>query len=97
MCTDLASLIYISLVLGYDFADTLTRARFEEMNEALFRRTLGPVGRAMEDAGIGVDDVDQIILVGGSTRIPRVQALVREYFGGREPNRGINPDESVAS
>ena len=97
MCTDLASLIYISLVLGYDFADTLTRARFEEMNEALFRRTLGPVGRVMEDAGIGVDDVDQIILVGGSTRIPRVQALVREYFGGREPNRGINPDESVAS
>ena len=86
-----------NLVPGYDFADTLTRARFEEMNEALFRRTLGPVGRAMEDAGIGVDDVDQIILVGGSTRIPRVQALVREYFGGREPNRGINPDESVAS
>ena len=84
------------LVPGYDFAVTLTRARFEEMNESLFRRTLGPVKRVMEDAGMGIDDVHQIILVGGSTRIPRVQALVKEYFGGRELNRGINPDESVA-
>ena len=58
------------LVPGYDFADTLTRARFEEMNEGLFRRTLGPVKRVMEDAGMGINDVHQIILVGGSTRIP---------------------------
>jgi len=84
------------LVPGYDFSDTLTRAKFEELNDELFKRTLKPVQRVMEDAMLDVDDVDQIILVGGSTRIPKVQQLIREYFGGKEPNRGINPDESVA-
>ena len=84
------------LVPGYDLVDTLTRAKFEEMNEGLFRRTIGPVRRVMEDAGLGVDDVHRIILVGGSTRIPRVQAIVKEFFGGREHERGVDPDESVA-
>ncbi|KAL3827290.1 hypothetical protein ACHAXA_005036 [Cyclostephanos tholiformis] len=81
---------------GYDLVDTLTRAKFEEMNDNLFRRTIHPVSRVLEDAGLGIGDVHEIILVGGSTRIPRVVSLVKEYFGGKEPNRGINPDESVA-
>jgi heat shock protein 5 len=84
------------LVPGYDFTETITRAKFEEINEALFRRTLDPVRKVMEDANLIIDDVHRIILVGGSTRIPRVQEIVKEYFGGREPDKGINPDESVA-
>lgn len=84
------------LLPGYDFSDTLTRAKFEELNEALFQKTLQPVKRVLEDADLGIDEVDEIILVGGSTRIPRVQALVQEFFDGKEPNKGINPDESVA-
>jgi heat shock protein 5 len=84
------------LIPGYDLVDVLTRAKFEEMNEMLFRRTLDPVRRVLEDANLDIDDVHDVILVGGSTRIPRVVSLVREYFGGREPNRGMDPDESVA-
>jgi heat shock protein 5 len=85
------------LLPGYDFSDTLSRAKFEELNEALFQKTLGPVKRVLEDADLEIDEVDEIILVGGSTRIPRVQALVQEFFNGKEPNKGIiNPDESVA-
>uniref|UniRef100_A0A7S4IIL7 Mitochondrial-type heat shock protein 70 n=1 Tax=Odontella aurita TaxID=265563 RepID=A0A7S4IIL7_9STRA len=80
----------------YDFSETLTRAKFEELNGGLFRRTLGPVRRAMDDAGLDVDEIDEIVLVGGSTRIPRVQRLIRDYFGGKEPNGGVNPDEAVA-
>lgn len=84
------------LVPGYDFSETLSRAKFEELNAHLFGKTLKPVKRVMEDAGLDVGEVDQIIMVGGSTRIPRVQQIVKEFFGGKEPNRGINPDESVA-
>eukprot|EP00585_Thalassiosira_rotula_P007608 CAMPEP_0196146306 /NCGR_PEP_ID=MMETSP0910-20130528/22705_1 /TAXON_ID=49265 /ORGANISM="Thalassiosira rotula, Strain GSO102" /LENGTH=458 /DNA_ID=CAMNT_0041408477 /DNA_START=30 /DNA_END=1402 /DNA_ORIENTATION=+ len=84
------------LLPGYDFTDTLSRAKFEELNDALFKKTLGPVRKVMEDAMLGTDEVDEIILVGGSTRIPRVRELVREFFGGKEPGAGINPDESVA-
>eukprot|EP00956_Cyclotella_meneghiniana_P000438 scaffold511_cov62-Cyclotella_meneghiniana.AAC.11 len=84
------------LLPGYDLSDTLTRAKFEELNEALFQKTLQPVKRVLEDADLTIDEVDEIILVGGSTRIPRVQALVQEFFDGKEPNKGINPDESVA-
>jgi len=83
------------LIPGYDFTDTLTRAKFEELNEELFKKTLKPVERVMEDAMLDIEDVDQIILVGGSTRIPKVQQLIRDYFK-KEPNTGINPDESVA-
>merc|ERR1712159_964895 len=57
---------------------------------------MGPVKKAMEDAGMKKTEVDEIVLVGGSTRIPKVQALLKEYFDGKEPNRGINPDEAVA-
>merc|ERR1711871_1381141 len=81
---------------GIDFSETLTRARFEELNNDLFKKTLGPVGKVMSDAGLKKSEVDEIVLVGGSTRIPKVQQLLKDYFNGKEPNRGINPDEAVA-
>merc|ERR1712228_1036065 len=58
--------------------------------------TMGPVGRVLEDSDLSKDEVDEIVLVGGSTRIPKVQSLISEYFGGKEPSKGINPDEAVA-
>ena len=83
------------LAPGYSFSDTLTRARFEELNNDLFKKTLRPVDMVLEDSGLSKEDVDEIILVGGSTRIPKVQQIITEYFG-KEPSRGINPDEAVA-
>merc|ERR1712156_469228 len=85
-----------SLFEGEDFSETLTRAKFEELNMDLFKGTLKPVQKVMEDADMQKKDVDEIVLVGGSTRIPKVQQLVKEYFNGKEPSRGINPDEAVA-
>merc|ERR1711972_1090073 len=81
---------------GTDLSETLTRARFEELNADLFKKTLQPVKQVMEDSGLKKTQVDEIVLVGGSTRIPKVQSLMKEFFGGKEPNRGINPDEAVA-
>merc|ERR1712153_23848 len=81
---------------GVDFSETLTRARFEEFNNDLFKNTLGPVKQVMEDSGLKKTQVDEIVLVGGSTRIPKVQQLIKDFFNGKEPNRGINPDEAVA-
>jgi len=81
---------------GEDFSETFTRARFEELNIDLFRNTLKPVQKVLEDAGLKKTDIDEIVLVGGSTRIPKVQQLVKEFFDGKEPSRGINPDEAVA-
>merc|ERR1712241_661611 len=81
---------------GFDFSETLTRARFEELNNDLFKKTMGPVGRVMEDADLSKSEIDEIVLVGGSTRIPKVQQLISAYFGGKEPSKGINPDEAVA-
>ena len=81
---------------GYDFSETLTRARFEELNLDLFKKTLGPVKQVLADAGMSPQDIDEIVLVGGSTRIPKVQSLLAEYFNGKQPSSGINPDESVA-
>merc|ERR1719352_1672085 len=85
-----------SLFDGVDFSETLTRARFEELNIDLFKKTLQPVSKVMDDAGLKKSEVDEIVLVGGSTRIPKVQQLIKDYFNGKEPNRGINPDEAVA-
>jgi len=85
-----------SLIDGEDFSETLTRAKFEELNMDLFRSTMKPVQKVMEDADMQKKDIDEIVLVGGSTRIPKVQQLVKEYFNGKEPSRGINPDEAVA-
>jgi heat shock protein 5 len=84
------------LAEGYDLSETLTRARFEELNNDLFKKTMGPVSRVMEDADLSKDEIDEIVMVGGSTRIPKVQALLSEFFGGKAPSKGINPDEAVA-
>ncbi|KAF8670771.1 hypothetical protein HU200_050439 [Digitaria exilis] len=81
---------------GVDFSEQLTRARFEELNNDLFRKTMVPVKKAMADAGLKKGDIDEIVLVGGSTRIPKVQQLLKDYFNGKEPNKGVNPDEAVA-
>merc|ERR1712121_382890 len=85
-----------SLFEGEAFSETLTRAKFEELNMDLFRSTMKPVQKVMEDADMTKKDIDEIVLVGGSTRIPKIQQLVKEYFNGKEPSRGINPDEAVA-
>lgn len=81
---------------GIDFSETLTRARFEELNIDLFKKTLGPVQTVMDDADMSIDEIDEIVLVGGSTRIPKVQTLLKDKFNGKEPSRGVNPDEAVA-
>ncbi|KAF8070336.1 heat shock protein 70 [Lyophyllum atratum] len=80
---------------GNDFSETLTRAKFEELNMDLFRKTMKPVEQVLKDAQVGKGEVDEIVLVGGSTRIPKVQQLLKDYFG-KEPSKGINPDEAVA-
>ena len=85
-----------SLFEGEDFSETLTRAKFEELNMDLFRSTMKPVQKVLEDADMQKKDIDEIVLVGGSTRIPKIQQLVKEFFNGKEPSRGINPDEAVA-
>merc|ERR1712038_481912 len=85
-----------SLIDGEDFSETLTRAKFEELNMDLFRSTMKPVGKVLEDADMTKKEVDEIVLVGGSTRIPKIQQLVKEFFNGKEPSRGVNPDEAVA-
>jgi len=85
-----------SLLDGEDFSETLTRARFEDLNADLFKKTLGPVQKVLSDAGLKKNEIDDIVLVGGSTRIPKVQQLIKDFFNGKEPNRGINPDEAVA-
>jgi heat shock protein 5 len=85
-----------SIMDGEDFSETLTRAKFEELNMDLFRGTLKPVQKVMEDADLKKEDVHEIVLVGGSTRIPKIQQLIKDYFNGKEPSRGINPDEAVA-
>ncbi|CCX16990.1 heat shock protein 70 family [Pyronema domesticum] len=81
---------------GKDFSETLTRAKFEELNLDLFKKTLKPVEQVLKDAKVKREDVDDIVLVGGSTRIPKVQALLEEYFKGKKASKGINPDEAVA-
>ncbi len=73
----------------------LTRTRFEQLVEDLLNRTVGPTKQALSDAGVSASDIDEVVLVGGSTRIPRVQAIVKELFG-KEPHKGVNPDEVVA-
>lgn len=89
--------VYIEqLIDGIDFEETLTRAKFEELCSDLFKKTMNPIDGVLKDAGMKKSEVDEIVLVGGSTRIPKVQKLIKEYFNGKEPNRGINPDEAVA-
>ncbi|OWZ60590.1 hsp72-like protein, partial [Cryptococcus neoformans] len=85
-----------SLFDGIDFYTSITRARFEELCQDLFRSTMDPVEKVLRDSKIDKSSVNEIVLVGGSTRIPKIQKLVSDMFSGREPNRSINPDEAVA-
>ncbi|ORX94895.1 hsp71-like protein [Basidiobolus meristosporus CBS 931.73] len=85
-----------SLFEGIDFYTSLTRARFEELCQDLFRSTMDPVEKVLRDSKIDKSNVHEIVLVGGSTRIPKIQKLVSDYFNGKEPNKSINPDEAVA-
>ncbi|KAF4524572.1 hypothetical protein B566_EDAN015522 [Ephemera danica] len=88
--------IEIDCLLDEDFYTSITRARFEELNADLFRYTLEPVEKALRDAHMDKGQIDDIVLVGGSTRIPKIQQLLKEFFNGKELNKSINPDESVA-
>ncbi|KAJ3194078.1 70-kilodalton heat shock protein [Irineochytrium annulatum] len=85
-----------SLFDGVDFYTSITRARFEELCQDLFRSTIDPVEKVLRDSKIDKASVNEIVLVGGSTRIPKVQKLVSDFFNGKEPNKSINPDEAVA-
>ncbi|KAG8195095.1 hypothetical protein JTE90_013573 [Oedothorax gibbosus] len=91
-----ASIEIDSLFEGVDFYSTITRARFEELNADLFRSTLEPVEKALRDAKMDKAQVHDIVLVGGSTRIPKIQKLLQDFFNGKELNKSINPDEAVA-
>merc|ERR1711959_856886 len=81
---------------GIDFNSTIGRAKFEEMNMGLFKKTMQPVEKVLRDAKISKKEVDEIVLVGGSTRIPKIQSLLQEFFNNKEPNKSITPDEAVA-
>jgi len=85
-----------SLFEGVDFYTSITRARFEELCSDLFKGTLEPVEKAMRDAKMDKSSINDIVLVGGSTRIPKVQKLLQDFFNGKELNKSINPDEAVA-
>jgi len=98
---DLSSVHQVKITIeglmdGIDFTETITRAKFEELCGELFKKTLKPVQQVLEDASMKKSEIDEIVLVGGSTRIPKVQQLIKDFFNGKEPNRGINPDEAVA-
>ncbi|KAJ6658007.1 hypothetical protein lerEdw1_001666 [Lerista edwardsae] len=91
-----ASIEIDSLFDGIDFYTSITRARFEELNADLFRGTLEPVEKALRDAKLDKGQINEIVLVGGSTRIPKIQKLLQDFFNGKELNKSINPDEAVA-
>merc|ERR1712199_57866 len=78
-----------ALFEGIDFNSTIARAKFEEMNMALFRKTMEPVEKVLRDAKISKKDVDEVVLVGGSTRIPKIQSLLQQFFNGKESNKSI--------
>lgn len=91
-----ASIEVDSLYEGIDFYTSITRARFEELCADLFRSTLDPVEKSLRDAKMDKNTIHEIVLVGGSTRIPKVQKLLQDFFNGKELNKSINPDEAVA-
>jgi len=76
--------------------ETVTRAQFEQMNADLFKKTLAPVQEVLDQAKLKKSQIDDIVLVGGSTRIPKIQEMIKDFFNGKEANKGINPDEAVA-
>lgn len=85
-----------SLFEGHDFNTTITRAKFENLCNDIFQRTMAPVEQVLKDAKMSKSDVEEIVLVGGSTRIPKIQELLSTFFNGKELNKSINPDEAVA-
>lgn len=85
-----------SLFDGIDFNTTITRARFEDLCGDLFRKSLEPVERVLKDSGLSKNQINEVILVGGSTRIPKIQKLLSDYFNGKELCKSVNPDEAVA-
>ena len=85
-----------SLYEGIDFFSNISRARFESLCMNLFQKCMSPISRVLQDAGVSKSQVDEIVLVGGSTRIPKVQELLTSFFNGKELNKGINQDEAVA-
>lgn len=91
-----ASIVCDSLYQGHDFMDNISRAVFENLNDELFRSTMNPVSKVLQDANMSKSDVTDIVLVGGSSRIPRVQQLLQDFFNGKQPCRGVDPDEAVA-
>merc|ERR1712158_292995 len=91
-----ASIEIDSLFEGIDFYTSITRARFEELCADLFRGTMEPVERSLRDAKFDKSDINEVVLVGGSTRIPKIQKLLQDFFNGKELNKSINPDEAVA-
>ncbi|XP_077482989.1 heat shock 70 kDa protein 1A-like [Amblyomma americanum] len=94
-CTQ-ASIEIDSLFEGIDFYTSISRARFEELNSDLFRSTMDPLERCLTDAKVAKTDIHDVVMVGGSTRIPKIQKLLQDFFNGKELNKSINPDEAVA-
>lgn len=94
--TTTANLEIDSLYDGKDFYSSITRARFEEVCSDIFARTMAPVDQVLQDAKVSKSEIDEVILVGGTTRIPKVQQLLSDYFNGKDLNRSLNPDEAVA-
>jgi L1 cell adhesion molecule like protein len=85
-----------SLAESEDYSITITRAKFEELCLSMFKETIPPVEKVLKDSGLSKNKVHEVVLVGGSTRIPKVVDLLKDFFNGKEPNRSINPDEAVA-
>jgi heat shock protein 1/8 len=85
-----------SLFEGIDFSTTITRARFEDLNADYFRACITPVEKVLKDSHVSKSQVDEVVLVGGSTRIPKIQQMIKDFFNGKEPCKSINPDEAVA-
>lgn len=85
-----------SLINGIDFNITITRAKFEAMSEAIFRRTIAPLEQVLRDANMAKSDIHEIVMVGGSTRIPKIRELVSNFFNGKKLNDSVHPDEAVA-
>merc|ERR1712216_268159 len=84
-----------SLMDGEDFSMKISRAKFEELCADLFQGCIAPVAKVLKDSSINKSDVDDVVLVGGSTRVPKIQSLLEQFFDGKELNRSINPDEAV--
>merc|ERR1712065_99291 len=85
-----------SLYEGLDYNSVITRARFEDLNMDYFKKCMEPVQKCLEDSKLSKSQIHEVVLVGGSTRIPKIQSMLSEYFGGKELNKSINPDEAVA-